>query len=72
MVDCDCLPACPFFNDKMKNMPSMAGMMKKRYCQDDYMSCARHIVKVAIGGDKVPIDLYPGQNERVSKIIGSA
>ena len=36
MADCECLAKCPFFNDKMANMPSMAEMMKNRYCRDEF------------------------------------
>ncbi len=69
MPDCECLPGCPFFNDKMDKMPAMASMLKKQYCQGDFVSCARYMVKVKLGKDAVPLDLYPNQIERAEKLL---
>ena len=69
MADCDCLPGCPFFNDRMENMPKIAGMMKKGYCQGDFMNCARHMVKEALGKEKVPSNLFPNQIEKAKALI---
>lgn len=70
MAACECLPACIFFNDKMKNQPGMTQIYKKQYClgggKDD---CARHMVKEALGADKVPQDLYPNQVEKARALI---
>jgi hypothetical protein len=71
MPDCDCLPGCPFFNDKMLNMPALSEMMKKRFCRGDFNSCARHKIKDALGKEKVPSDLFPSQLEKVEDIIQS-
>ncbi|WP_455382847.1 hypothetical protein [Salinispira pacifica] len=71
MAECDCLPGCPFFHDRMQNMPALSGIMKKRYCLDDFMSCARHQVKEALGKEKVPGDLFPSQHERARTVIAS-
>ncbi|MBN1242087.1 MAG: hypothetical protein JXA15_05190 [Spirochaetales bacterium] len=72
MADCECLPKCPFFHDRMENMPAMANLMKKRYCQGDATDCARHMIFLALGGDKVPPQLYPSQVERAREIIAAA
>lgn len=61
MDDCQCISGCPFFNNKMSNMPAMANILKKRYCQGDFNECARFTVFTALGKGKVPIDLYPNQ-----------
>ena len=71
MKDCECLEKCDFFNDKMANMPSMANLLKKKYCQGDNSECARFMVYKAIGKDYVPSNLYPSQIERVNEIIKS-
>jgi len=63
MAECECLEGCPFFNDKMQNMPALAGIMKKKYCQDDYSSCARHMIFEKMGKEAVPGGLYPNQME---------
>lgn len=67
-MQCEKLEKCPFFNDKMANMPAVAGMLKKQYCQNDKESCARYIVSKA--GKDVPMDLFPQQKERIAAIIG--
>jgi hypothetical protein len=71
MAECECLPKCPFFHDKMESMPSVAGMMKKKYCQGDNSTCARFMVFEAKGRDFVPADLYPSQQERAKQIISA-
>ena len=69
MSDCECLGACPFFHDKMENMPSMAQMLKDRYCHDAWTDCARHQVFVRLGREGVPADLFPNQDARVTEIL---
>jgi hypothetical protein len=68
-MDCQCLPSCPFFHDKMKNMPAMAEHMKKKYCHSGWSSCARFRVFQARGKAVVPADLFPAQADRASEIL---
>ena len=70
MADCECLPKCPFFNDKMSSKPATAELMKKQYCRDDFESCARYMVFKKLGREAVPADLFPSQQERARKILG--
>lgn len=69
MTECECLAACPFFNDKMERMPAMAEMYKKNYCKGDFERCARYMVFKALGKPAVPINLYPNQQEKALAII---
>ncbi|MGD9609404.1 MAG: hypothetical protein AB7U59_08355 [Desulfovibrionaceae bacterium] len=69
MADCECLPKCLFFNDKMQNMPAAANLLKKRLCQGDNSRCARHMVLTALGREKVPPDLSPNQLDRAAALI---
>ena len=69
MAECECLPACLFFNDKMANMPTIAEMMKDELCRGDNTQCARHMVFLALGREKVPADLWPRQVDEAKKII---
>lgn len=71
MSECQCLPKCIFFNDKMADMPSMADSMKKRYCLGDNTHCARYMVFVAKGRDNVPADLFPNNDVRAQKILAT-
>ncbi len=69
-MNCQCLAGCPFFNDKMKNMPAMAEHMKKKYCRADWENCARYMVFRVKGKPSVPADLFPAQKARAATILG--
>jgi len=69
MEACEKLEACPFFKDQMDQMPAVAGLMKKTYCQGDKTKCARYHVSKA--GLSVPRDLMPNDTERASTLIAS-
>ena len=69
MEECERLATCPFFNDKMANMPTTAENLKKRYCRGNFSDCARYIVMKKLGKEKVPADLFPHQVERAQEII---
>jgi len=68
-MECPSLRTCPFFNNKMKDMPATAELMKKRYCLGDNTECARFMVASRLGKEKVPIDLFPGQTDRAMEIL---
>jgi len=70
MSDCECLPKCPFFFDKMENMPAMADIYKTKYCQGDNSACARHEVFKVLGSPGVPADLFPNDMAYADKILG--
>lgn len=72
MADCECLAGCPFFNDRMEDMPSMAHIFKNRYCHGDNFSCARYMVFKELGKENVPVDLFPNQQDRAQDIIAAA
>lgn len=69
MIDCELLSQCLFFNDKLENMPAIAGTMKERYCRGFSDQCARHKVAVEFGREKVPRDLFPHDTVRAKIII---
>ena len=71
MADCECLAGCVFFNDKMKNMPTMANQYKEKYCRGDNSKCARFMVFKALGRENVPTTLFPNQVDAAQKILSS-
>jgi len=71
MSDCECLPECPFFHDRMADVPALADIIKQRRCQGDNSDCARHIVFESLGSEAVPSDLYPTEVERALAIINA-
>jgi len=56
----------------MANMPANSGLMKKNYCQDNYVECARYIVSVKLGDPLVPSDIYPQMVDRAVAQITEA
>lgn len=69
MADCVNLPKCPFFFDKMANMPAMSEMYKKNYCQGDNSACARYLVYHRLGSGNVPTDLFPNDVQRAEQLV---
>lgn len=69
MANCDLMETCIFFNDRMSDMPTMANLYKKRYCQTDSSGCARFSVFEVLGRDQVPADLYPNDAERAAVLL---
>ena len=69
MADCECLPGCPFFNDKMANKPATADLLKREYCLGDNKDCARYRIFKTVGREHVPPDLFPIQHDRAERIL---
>ncbi len=69
MSDCPKLQNCPFFNDRMENMPGMSASLKRRYCRGAYDACARYMVYERLGPERVPIDLFPNEADRALILI---
>lgn len=69
MSDCEMSANCPFFNDKMANMPATATILKKKYCQGNFSTCARYLVCTALGRENVPADLTPSQADRAKQLL---
>ncbi len=70
MPACELIEKCLFFNDKMANMPATAMTYKKIFCQDDNSRCARYMVCITKGRDRVPPSLFPNEFERARSILG--
>jgi hypothetical protein len=58
-MSCKYRKTCAFFNNALENMPTIATMIKRRYCDGDYENCARYMVATRLGADRVPTSLYP-------------
>ncbi len=69
MPRCEKLDKCPFFSDRMANMPAVADLMKREYCLGDKEACARY--QVSNAGIPVPGDLFPADSVRARQLIGS-
>jgi hypothetical protein len=69
MPDCEKQSTCPFFNDRMENMPAAATLLKLQYCQGDFESCARFRVETKLGSTSVPGDLLPDESATADVIV---
>ncbi len=72
MATCECLEKCPFFNDRMAEIPATATMLKNRYCLGDNSGCARYMIFKALGREKVPPNLFPNHSDKARAIIAAA
>ena len=69
MAECEKVPGCVFFHDRMENLPFAAERMKQEFCLGSNLECARHIVFDALGPEQVPNDLFPIDVARAERII---
>ena len=69
MEQCELLKKCPFFNDKMANMPFAAESFKQIYCKGNFEICARYMIAITYGREHVPSDLFPNHEQRAEKIL---
>lgn len=69
MAACEALDHCPFFHDRMVNMPAVVAIVKQHYCLGDNSECARFMVRGALGAGRVPKDLFPDQLIRAQDLI---
>ncbi len=68
-MTCPSIESCPFFNDKMADMPAVTDNIKREYCNGDYTKCARYIVAQALGKENVPADLFPMNADRANELV---
>ena len=69
MERCEMLDGCLFFNDQMKDMPTVTDMMKRMYCLWHYEQCARHRIATSLGRQKVPSDLFPNDTTKAKILL---
>ncbi len=67
--ECEKLKGCPFFNEKMKNMPATASGYKRKFCLGNNTTCARYIVSQKLGNVEELQGLFPNQFNRVEGIL---
>jgi hypothetical protein len=52
----------------MADMPAISDHYKRKYCQDDYRTCARFRIFKDFGRENVPSNLFPNQEGDVLDI----
>ncbi len=71
MAHCEFLKTCPFFNDRMQNMPAVSRLIKASLCQTDNSQCARHLIVRRKGRAAVPRSLFPDDHVRARAILAT-
>jgi methyl-accepting chemotaxis protein len=72
MAECEMVPGCSFFHDRMERLPFAAEQMKQKYCLGSNVDCARYRVRCALGREHVPSDLFPHDLKRADRLIEEA
>ncbi len=72
MSACEFLERCSFFDDEMSTMQSYGEIIKKTYCQGSPHTCARYVVGIQLGFDKVPKNLWPNKIEEAKRLIAGS
>jgi hypothetical protein len=68
MIICELSETCIFFNDKMPDMPAVAGYLKARYCRGTFEACARFQIYMEFGRENVPAGLFPNEEALVQQV----
>ncbi|QGU94880.1 hypothetical protein GOM49_06990 [Clostridium bovifaecis] len=71
MPECPILKTCPFFNDKLLNVPICLDVYKKSCCLDENLRCARFVVARFLGISSVPYELLPNEMDKAEEIINN-
>ena len=69
MGQCEFIEKCPFFHGKLAEKPVEAEELKKQYCQNNNLNCARYMIAQAVGKERMPADLYPHEKAVAYKVI---
>jgi len=69
MAQCELVQGCFFTMDFSNNMPSRLAVIKRTYCNKDFVKCARFMVFNSHGMEKIPNDLDPSDVELAERII---
>lgn len=68
MAICELSDTCIFFNDRMPDMPAVAGFLKDKYCRNGFEACARFRIYREFGRENVPAGLFPNEEVLVPEI----
>ena len=69
MSQCEKTPKCPFVNDQMAKMPSIAEALKRKYCMQSKETCARF--QVGAAGVQVPATLFPSDLKEAAALVAA-
>jgi len=61
---CELFATCAFLNNHAEKYPATISYLMRAYCKVNHKACARFMVFMAHGREKVPADLFPSQHVR--------
>lgn len=69
MAECEFIEKCPFFNGQLAEKPVEIEKLKEDYCRTNNLHCARFVIAMALGKEKLPPELYPHEKEIAYKLL---
>lgn len=72
MGECEFINTCPFFNDELEGRETDIEKLKNDYCRTNSLHCARYIVAITLGKERMPPNLYPDEKDRAYMIIAES
>ncbi len=72
METCEFLDSCPFYLGTIVVKEADTETLKDEYCRKSPLRCARHMIAVSLGEDKIPEDLYPDEKMKAYEIIAGS
>jgi hypothetical protein len=70
MADCKYMPECPFYNDRLPDMPERSEFYKMEFCHKRPPTCARFQMHEQLGLKSIPDDIMPKDEDRVKDFLG--
>ncbi|RKX83558.1 MAG: hypothetical protein DRP58_08550 [Spirochaetes bacterium] len=69
MQECELIENCEFYNGQLKGNKEQIEAMKEKYCKVNNLNCARYMIFMALGKEKMPNELFPHQKDRAYLLI---
>lgn len=69
MAECKYVPQCPFYHNRMEEIPGTGERIRDQYCRNQPEDCARYKLYELVDHRSVPYNLFPHQRSRVPAIL---
>jgi hypothetical protein len=69
MQECELINTCPFYNGQLQGDLRQIEEMKDKYCRKNNLNCARYMIFIALGREKMPEGLFPHQKNKAYELI---
>ena len=71
-MKCELIDDCAFFKTITDtDRPCIVTRLKKQYCEENPLLCARRRVALALGREKVPAELHPDHIHHALELIAA-